>query len=432
MITKTKVFLMITLLLVLYGCGKKEQKTQLQQPGEKIKLVYTYWGDTQEMAVVDKYVDAFEKSNPDIKIQKMHIAGQRYSDKFLTMCASGLGPDVFYIPPNDIVSYIDKGLLLELDDLIKNDKNFNMDDYLPGVFEPYKHNGKLYGVPRADQTLVIYFNKDLFDKSKLKYPDENWTWDDFFEICKKLTKDTDGDGKIDEYGYAIPICWWGFYLSIIQKGGQFFNKDLTKCLIDTPEVINILQWWQDFALKYKLSPILMGNQAGTHEMFYTGKVAMYPMGMWVVAEFNKMIKNFKWDICMFPKNSDGRRPTLAFYAGWGINKNSKHIDAAWRFVKFIAGKEGQTIVVEAMHDVPPLKSIAYSDKFLTPNIPPEHDKVFLDMMKDRVYFPLHPKIGEMSDIWRDAFESMFVSGGKPVKEICIDAAKRINKLLKEK
>jgi multiple sugar transport system substrate-binding protein len=406
--------------MCLTGCS--------QGSGKKTVLQYTVWGDAEESAIIDKYVALYQQRNPGVQIKVINTGGQNYSEKFLAMCAAGTGPDVFYVPPAGLLNYIAKGVMMPLDGFMDGDASFDKSDFLDRVFEPYIVDGKTYGVPRADQTMVMFYNRNMFKAAGLKDPGTNWTWNDFLAASAKLCVDRDGDGVYDQYAYAVPINWWGFYQCVWSHGGEIFSKDLKKCLINTPKTLAILQWWVDYVRKHKYSPVLIGPQSGNHQAFFAKQVAMYPMGMWVVTQFNKMIRDFEWDAALFPKDAAGKRRSLAFYAGWGINSKTKHPEAAWDFLKFISGREVQEMVVASMHDVPPLKSVAYSDKFLTPTVPPANDRAFLDMMPDRMYLPRHEKLEEINAVIEVMFQEM-MTGTRPVKAIADEMTAKIDRLL---
>ncbi len=90
----------------------------------------------------------------------------------------------------------------------------------------------MYAFPYAWVTTVLYYNKDMFDKAQLAYPNDKWTWDDFLSAAKKLTLDTNGDGKTDQWGF----WFFGRYAHIepwlYQNDGDILNKDKTQFAVN--------------------------------------------------------------------------------------------------------------------------------------------------------------------------------------------------------
>ena len=72
--------------------------------------------------------------------------------------------------------------------------------YWKCLVDYYSVEGVIYGFPLQLKVGCLAYNKDIFDKEGLPYPPPDWTWDEYYETAKKLTKDTDGDGRVDQWG----------------------------------------------------------------------------------------------------------------------------------------------------------------------------------------------------------------------------------------
>ena len=102
--------------------------------------------------------------------------------------------------------------------------------------EGYKVSDNYYGLPRDFQTIVLFYNKDMFDAAGMAYPTASWTWDDLRAAAKQLTLDKNGDGIADQYGFScdlwdMELCWseaiWAY-------GGEVINADHTKTQLGEP------------------------------------------------------------------------------------------------------------------------------------------------------------------------------------------------------
>ena len=146
--------------------------------------------------------DAFMKEHPEIKIETWNAPWDDYFTKIQALWASGdpkAVPDIAFLWPTP--KYAAEGVLENLDPYIQK-SGYDLNDYWGGLLESAKYNGSVYGLPRDNEVNVLYYNKDLFDKAGVKYPDENWTWDDLLAAAEKLTV-KDAGGKVTQYALAM-------------------------------------------------------------------------------------------------------------------------------------------------------------------------------------------------------------------------------------
>ena len=223
------------------------------------------------------------------------------------MFAAGIPPDVIFTAEK-AAEFASRDTLLDLTPYIERDsEEIELSDIYPQLLENCKYKEKYYGLPVNANSDVIFYNKNLFDKAGLKYPDETLTYRKLIEIAKELTKDTDGDGRIDQYGLFVSWDYPWVLGHILKWGGELFNPELTKCLIDSPEAIEAIRYYSDIIKKYKVSPspITLTGQSDI-QLFMTGKIAMFNCG-WYVCQFFKDIRGFSWDVAPVPKREGNPR-----------------------------------------------------------------------------------------------------------------------------
>jgi len=349
-----------------------------------------------------------------------------YQDKLQTMLASESAPDVFYTDHSSMFyKFASKGVLLDLNPYIQNDKEFNINDFFPQALNMFHINGHLYALPKDLHTFVLYYNKDVFDEAGVEYPNKTWNWEKFIKISKLLTKDKNGDGVIDQHGFVWDPRYW--IILVYQNGGSIFNKEKTKCLMSSKEVIEALKFL-NYSVQNKIS-INPGTvkYRELNQMFAIGKVAMYISGVWVSAEFREY--NFNWDIAPLPKGK--RRATVIVGSGPVIYSKTKYPEQAYKFIKFTVSPEAERIYSKLGVSIPTRKSIAYSDAFLNPKLSPKNAIVFLEQIKygytiefdDFIYGnEINQTIvqPELDKIW---------FGDKSPEEICPDIEYKVNKFL---
>lgn len=144
------------------------------------------------------------EAHPDIKVRIENVTYDAYWPRFLTMVAGGIPPDVIFLESTRLASFASKGTILDLDPFIEADEEINMADFYPLALDALRYKGRLYALPNDIAVFAMFYNKDMFDEAgSIPHPQKGWTWDDFLEISKKLTRDIDGDGKIDQFGSSF-------------------------------------------------------------------------------------------------------------------------------------------------------------------------------------------------------------------------------------
>jgi len=372
--------------LWITGCGNKED---VEEEGTVTTITFSTIESLPVQREFQKeLLDAFYRKHPEIKVKIDYSLDQ----KVKIQMAGGTAPDVFYWVSVNLPPIVNKGQVLNLEPLISTENRKDFEDFFPQGLESCRYEGKLYALPIQLGPPVLFYNKDIFDKSGMPYPDETWTWDSYLGTAQKLTRDLDGDGRIEQYGASRPN------LGDIMKcnGVELFNENMTEILFDTQEFRSSLQYLVDLKLKYNVIPSesMSEEMGGDVPLFSTGKLAMFCGSSWMLSEFSK-IKNFQWDIALIPRGKF--RATGIGIGVLCISSYTKHPDAAWKFVNFYASKEGLTMQAKIKQCVPSRMSVATSPVFNTP--PPEHMQVFIDAvryasMKDWVRFDKISKLDE--------------------------------------
>ena len=347
-------------------------------PANPAEITFSMWGAPEELTVWKQIVADFEAANPKIKVNVEVSDWDAYWDKLKTQLAAGTPPDVFAMDAPLYLDYQSRGVLLNIQPYL--DKNPDMlKDVYPQTLEAYKTSDGYYGLPRDFQTIVLFYNKDMFDKAGVAYPTADWTWEDLRAAAKKLTKDTNGDGKTDQYGFVFDQ--WdmepGWSEALWSYGGDIISADHSKTLVGEPKARQAWQLLNDMVFVDKSVPD--ANTIGQYgsDLFQAGVAAMTPIGHWAVPGYNTA--GFKFDVAPMPKGPAGQA-TSVNSAGFVVAKASKNPDAAFAFVQFAISKAGQTRLAELGFACPVLKSVAESPAFLEQKGSSLNQKVFLDSL----------------------------------------------------
>jgi multiple sugar transport system substrate-binding protein len=312
-----------------------------------------------------------------VSVDLQFLPYDQYWQKIDLAYASNQPYDIYYWDVQAYAHY-KKGLLSDLQPYLQTKPDIlDSANYPVHLYEPWKFDGAhLYGMPENLQTMVLFFNKDLFDKAGYKYPDENWTWDDVLTAARQLTI-REGD-RVTQWGMDMGdmSIWWGLQTLSWAQDDAFFDKVLepTKFNMSSPANVQSMRFIQDLIWKEKVAPNAAQRQAVGQDVgiFQSGKTAIYPGGGWNIASYASL--PFKWDIAPLPKWKT-KRVVPYWLGGWVIPKDSKVADAAFEYAHWSATAFQPQMAKD--HDWVPLQNKARTSPEMLAGMP-EGFKVSLD------------------------------------------------------
>ena len=184
--------------------------------------------------IIDKAIAAFEESHPGVTIHyDSGILREDYSEWCARKLLKGEIPDVFMVLDTDFNQYCSLGVLKNLDEAMETDPDFDGTKYFSTALDIGKNSGHQYALPYEVVPTLLFVNKSLLAKEGIEMPDQAWTWNDMYEICRKVTRDTDGDGMLDQFG-TYNYNW----LNVVHtSGAQLFSEDYTRANFACEEVL---------------------------------------------------------------------------------------------------------------------------------------------------------------------------------------------------
>ncbi len=381
---------------------------------KKQVLNFSSWGSKSETDVINKVIKDFENKNPDIKINFIHIP-QNYFQKIHLLFASNLEPDVVFINNQNIQMYIKANLLEDLSIYFENPQ----DIFFKESLDCFKNKDKLYAIPRDISNLVIYYNKDLLNKSGVKLPNKIKDIYELKSIAKKLTtKDYFG------INYEEDPLFWLYYPA--SAGGGVISDDKKRIILNNINSLNAINLYSDMINKDHSVP--SKSQIGsmtTAQMFINGKIAMYLGGRWMVPKFRESIA-FDWDIIEFPASEEGKVYIDA--SGWAVSKNSKNKKAAIELIKYLSSENTINEFTKSGLIIPARKDSAYS-KFFLDNKKPHNSKAFLNMLNYSKPTPVNENYSSIDDILKEKSQIIFNSGKKAEEVYDNKTIKKLESLL---
>ena len=336
------------------------------------------FGDATEQGAYNALIKAFNAVAPDIQVELIPVAKQSdHMAKLSTAFAAGDAPDLFLVNFRRFGQFAARGVLEPLGTRLTERGKFRESDYYEPATEAFRFDGALMCVPQNVSSLVVYWNVTLFKQAGLPPPAPDWTWADFTRIAKALTRDTDGDGKIDVYGVAFEATLVRLMPFIWQAGGELVDNlaKPTRFTADTPAANEGLEYLRSWATQ-KLMPPLSESRGTEYEArFARGALGMALNSRRYTSNL-RAVPGLDWDVAPLPRGKNSA--TVLHSDAYCMAKTSPNKEAAYRFVEFATGPVGAAVMARTGRTVPSLKSAAQSPAFLDPTAKPRSAQVFLD------------------------------------------------------
>lgn len=288
-------------------------------------------------------IAAYQGKNSSTTVNLLNIAdGEQYNTKVKTQALAKTLPDIYYVRTLELAAHAENGWLQPLDGFIKDTKNsVNRADFYPAVEAQFSAGGKLVALPEDMSGYGIYVNKTMFADLGIPVPNGDWTWDDFYEISEAFTLKE--GGKQTRWGGFVNGSSWGMRGVMKANGGEVFSEDGSKAIVDNDA--NIATFEQiNAAIKAGAVPSSEGLPTGV-DPFAGGLVAMFMNGSWYAAGAKEAIADkFEWEIVALPKGSTGKREIATAGGGWGLSRDAKNVDAAWKFLDYLGSEPVQSTI----------------------------------------------------------------------------------------
>ncbi|MBT3375876.1 MAG: sugar ABC transporter substrate-binding protein [Lentisphaerae bacterium] len=328
------------LLLVTWGCRPKDRNDG------KAHLVLTVPADRETRPMYRGVVKRFEEAHPNITVQILEIPANYYG-KVLVMIAGRNAPDLMWMGQS-FAEFAARGVFLDLSEKLETE--VDLEEYLPQALSWYRVEGKQYGIPFGIDMNYIAYNKTLFDEAGVPYPTDDWDYDCFLKTAKALTRDIDGDGRIDQYGFKGELAKSSF-------GAQVISPDGKDVLCNRPEMIEALRTNLNLAREHHVSPLPEDSDfqgLDTYTYFRQGKAAMMQFFTWNLPFLRRQCSEMNWDIVNNPKVR--QRGHWASSQAVLVSSSTRHPEEAWLLAREFFGDEVQQRM--AARGLPPSRRIA--------------------------------------------------------------------------
>lgn len=396
---------------VLVGCGNKTEpatsdNTKNNTSSGPVKIIYARGKDVTgaNQKMVDKF-NELHKGKIEVSYVEMPTDTGQSHDKYVTVFGSG-GTD-YDVFDGDVIwpaEFAEAGYALPLDNYIARD-NVNLKDYMEGPIKSVTFKGKTWGLPKFIDAGLLFYRKDLAAKA----PE---TWEDLISASKSLKGKTNFSyiGQFKQYEGLV--CNAVEFISAY--GGQVVDGD-GNITIDSDGTRKGLEVMKSI-VKSDFVPNNITNFTETESdnAMMAGQTVFLRNWPYQWAEVQDASKSKVVDKVAVAPLPKGSARSAACLGGWVamINKNTKHPDEAWEFLKFMCGPEGQKITALYGGSAPTLTAL-YKDSEITAKYPLFGDQNFVNGLSAAVPRPVSPIYPKLSDIMQQEI-SKFIAGQQDV------------------
>lgn len=425
----------LLLLVFMLGC-------QDRPPADDGVVTITFWHSfvSATQPALHDLIDRFEEAHPGIRIDEQYIpTGDGLIQKLVASVQSGTAPDISWVHADFLGQLVQADALYRMDTFIDGPDGLTQeayDDIFPGLLQAAHWQDTLYALPMETTLLALFYNQDHFRAAGLDPERPPRTWEELHSYARRLTEDTDGDGRFERYGFYVPVfpasgplnVWmvlqWSPFLW--EAGGEIINPEQTEVLFNSPAGVQALTYWRD-VYRDMGSPA----QSLTHDLsFVSQHVSMIMDGPWDLPRLKELMPA-DWAVAPLPR---GPQQQVTYLAGehLAIFKQSAHPEAAWTFLKWVIQPEtqarfsqqsGYLPVTRSTLELPSYQAYLETDPYLRAFV----EQLPLGRPRPNIdYFQV-----EINRTIAEAIEQTLV-GGRDPQQALDEAAARANALLRSR
>lgn len=397
----------IALSLSLVACGPQDDANEGKDTKEANKSnELLVWEDVMKGEGIKDAIAKFEEEN-DVKVKMVEKQYTKQIEDLRLDGPAGTGPDVLTMPSDQIGTAVTEGLIKEL----------NVDEDTQGIYteaamDAQKVEGKVYGLPKAVETTMLYYNKDLISEDQLPTTLEGW-----YDYSKGVANGEKFGflALFDQIYYANSILsGYGGYIFGQKDDGAYDPADIG---INNAGAVEGAQYIQKFYKEGLFPAGIIGEQGISviESLFTEGKAAAIISGPWNVEPFNKAGVNY--GVQKLPELANGKN--MSAFIGvksYNVSAYSKNAELAEKFVKFIANEENSKKRYEITKEVPAVAALA-NDPVVT------ESPVAKAVAEQSQFSVLMPNIPQMNEVWAPADSALqTIATGKAQPKAALDQA----------
>ena len=316
---------------------------------DPVTLRVALWAGGHELEMEQRVADRYEAMRPGVRVV-LESAPNGYEERLLTSIAAGHPPDVYLLDSPDIPTFVERGLATDLAPYAAA-LGFDEDRVFPRVLDGFRRGASIFALPKDFTPMVIYANRAVLDGAGVAAPPPGgWNWDDFRSAARAVTRDTDGDGRPDVFGFDFPRNLYQWVPFVWSAGGDILAPDGSAAsgFMDGPEALDTYAFLTGLAID-GLTPGAQFVQQGDparEARFASGRQAFLLSGHWTLRVFRDLVDDGGLDLAILPLPHHPSRTaaTSVLYAsGWAVPPNAANLRQAIDLAGFLASPEAQRI-----------------------------------------------------------------------------------------
>jgi multiple sugar transport system substrate-binding protein len=296
-------------------------------------------------------VARYKQEHLNVELQLDYVSYAEKDKKYAAQMAAGTGPDVVHLHAYALRSFIERGYLLDLTPFIQQEGGESfLKTWYPQALELTRKGQSSYGIPADYMTMALFYNTELFKEAGLDPDRPPRTWGEFRDYAKKLTRDRDGDGTVDTWGFGtIGAIDPGFELRfspiLYSHGADYLNSDQTCSALNTRQARAAFRFFTGLALTDKVIPPGVTNQnAGSvRRQMASDQIAMKIGSGWSIPIMAAVNPKVRETVRVAPipaaEGVKAEYTTAAWVSVWAVNKNTKYPEEAWELIKFLTARQ---------------------------------------------------------------------------------------------
>ena len=414
--------------LLAASCAPGKEQIGAAKPNAQPVVRIANWsgaGDDgeYERLIQGFYADFEKEHNADVKVEGIPDG---YVPKMLLNFTAGAQPDVMVLDASSAAVFINNGMLEDLSPFIERDPEVSLDDYFKNVVDIGRRGKAVYALPGDFTPMVLYYNKELFDKSGVPYPKPGWTFNEFLETAQKLTNKAE-----NRFGFSFSNWMAGWIMWFWNNGGEILSPDgsQAKGYLDSKQNVETVTFLRDLINKHEVAPSLSHVASMGVDLFANGQAAMAVSGHWSLIGYKNAPKGkdgkpkIDWQklgVVELPHNTPEPH-TVMYESGFAMPKGSKNPELAWELIKMWSGYALQRKYNASGIAVCGRKDVA-AERALEP--------------LEQQFLPIIPSARPPYGSWREDYEIVeeigkkmmdSVLNGKNPQEALTEAAERIDR-----
>ncbi|WP_332698688.1 ABC transporter substrate-binding protein [Halalkalibacter lacteus] len=428
---KLSFIFMLMVSVMLVACSNNDQEVSNEENSNE--------GDTQEVAGVieldmwihqsgedetefnKKRIEEFNEAHEgEIQINVevvMDDGGSSYNDSLNAALVAGNLPDVLALDGPFVASYADAEIIAPVTEYISDE---DKEDFVDSIIEQGTYNGELYSLGAMESSVVLYYNKEIFEEAGIEAPttlEDAWTWTEFMDVAKQLTTD-------DRYGLNLFMNYgvgeWYTYMGapfIWSNGGELISEDGTTVdgYLNGPESV------EGFEFVKSLFEEGVVSLTPSETQFEEGKAAMALGGPWIAVSAENA--GFEYGMMPYPYSEVPKSPSGSM--AYAISSQAEHPEAAYQVMQWMTNEES-TIGLSEVTGMPPARKSAFESMEVYNELP---KKIIRDQVVNTAHArPTTPAYPVLTDAFAQAFHAMAL--GEDAQETLDQQVQRVERELR--